>query len=154
MLILDRKGRGGKVIKSYICIFVCFAVKAVHLELVTDLTKDAFLAALYRFISRRGKPQTISSDNATTFLGACNDLDKFFNSYSDDIKTEMFSRGINFKFIPPYTPHFGGLWESAVKSVKHHLRRILSLTNLTYEEMSTCLINHSYRVEHNRLIYI
>lgn len=138
--IVDRKGRGSRLTKSYICIFVCFAVKALHLELVTDLTKEAFLAALYRFMSRRGKPQTISSDNGTTFVGANNDLIDFFTKYSGDIQSEITNQGINFKFIPPYSPHFGGLWESAVKSVKHHLRRILSLTHLTYEEMSTLLI--------------
>ncbi|XP_059047967.1 uncharacterized protein LOC131843357, partial [Achroia grisella] len=53
MLIADRKGRGARLIKSYICVFVCLAVKAVHLELVTDLTKDAYLAALKRFVARR-----------------------------------------------------------------------------------------------------
>ncbi|KAJ0181137.1 hypothetical protein K1T71_003222 [Dendrolimus kikuchii] len=51
----------------------------------------------------------------------------------------MAHEGINFSFIPAYTPHFGGLWESAVKSTKHHLRRILGLTHLTFEELTTCL---------------
>ncbi|CAH2086997.1 unnamed protein product [Euphydryas editha] len=74
ILIADRKERGCKLQKSYICVFICFAVKAVHLELVTDLSKEAFLAAFNRFISRRGKPQNIYSDNGTTFVGACNDL--------------------------------------------------------------------------------
>ncbi|CAH2226596.1 jg5547 [Pararge aegeria aegeria] len=140
VLIADRRGRGCRLTKSYICIFVCFAVKALHLELVTDLSKESFLAALHRFIGRRGKPQTISSDNGTTFVGASNDIYNFFKTYSDDIQTEATNKGIDFKFIPPYSPHFGGLWESAVKSVKHHLRRILSLTHLTFEEMSTCLV--------------
>ncbi|XP_069355024.1 uncharacterized protein [Maniola hyperantus] len=80
VLILDRKGRGGRLTKSYICVFVCFAVKAVHLELVTDLTKEAFLAALNRFTSRRGKPATIFSDNGTTFIGACNELAQFLKN--------------------------------------------------------------------------
>ncbi|XP_039753370.1 uncharacterized protein LOC120628813 [Pararge aegeria] len=115
-------------------------VKALHLELVTDLTKEAFLAAFLRFISRHGKPISVTSDNSTTFIGASNDLPSFFSQCSENIKNELSNRGIEFKTIPPYTPHFGGLWEAAVKSVKHHLRRILTLTNLTYEEMSTCLI--------------
>ncbi|XP_052739060.1 uncharacterized protein LOC128198325 isoform X8 [Bicyclus anynana] len=114
-------------------------VKAVHLELVTDLTKEAFLAAFFRFISRHGKPLTVTSDNSTTFLGASNDISNFFTHLSEDIKADLSTHGINFKTIPPYTPHMGGLWESAVKSVKHHLKRILNLTHLTYEEMATCL---------------
>ncbi|XP_050675186.1 uncharacterized protein LOC126972451 isoform X2 [Leptidea sinapis] len=60
VLIADRKGRGAKLTKSYICIFVCFAVKEVHLELVADLTTDAYLSALYRFVSRRAKNQMAS----------------------------------------------------------------------------------------------
>lgn len=137
ILIADRKGRGCRLIKSYICVFVCLATRAVHLELVSDLTKHAFIAALNRFIARRGKPRTIYSDNGTTFVGTCNEIADILKQ---DLSSEMANSGINFNFIPAYTPHFGGLWESAVKSIKHHLRRILGLAHLTYEEMSTCLI--------------
>ncbi|KAJ0182261.1 hypothetical protein K1T71_001630 [Dendrolimus kikuchii] len=140
VLIVDRKGRGSRLIKSYICVFICFAVKAVHLELVTDLTKEAFLAALNRFISRRGKPATIYSDNGTTFVGASNELARFLNNNSESLGFDLLEQGIKFKTIPAYSPHFGGIWEAAVKSVKYHLRRILTLAHLTYEEMSTCLV--------------
>ncbi|KAJ8710050.1 hypothetical protein PYW07_009416 [Mythimna separata] len=137
IMIADRKGRGCRLVKSFICVFVCLATRAVHLELVSDLTKDAFLSAMNRFIARRGKPRNVFSDNGTTFVGAFNELAKLL---SQDLNFSAIDPGINFSFIPAYTPHFGGLWESAVKSVKHHLRRILGLTNLTFEEMATCLI--------------
>lgn len=137
IMIADRKGRGCRLIKCFICVFVCLATRAVHLELVSDLTKEAFLAAMNRFIARRGKPRNIFSDNGTTFVGAFNEL---ANLLSQDLDFSEIDPGINFSFIPAYTPHFGGLWESAVKSTKHHLRRILGLTNLTFEEMTTCLI--------------
>lgn len=140
VLTVDRKGRGSRLQKSYICVFVCFAVKAVHLELVSDLTKEAFLAAFSRFTSRRGKPQKVFSDNGSSFVGGFNELNSFLNSVSNDIKSEVANLGIDINFIPAYTPHFGGLWESAVKQVKHHLRRILSLTHLTFEELTTCLV--------------
>ncbi|XP_061726239.1 uncharacterized protein LOC133531837 [Cydia pomonella] len=136
ILIADRKGRGCRLVKAYICIFVCLATRALHLELVSDLTKEAFIAALDRFIARRGKPRTIFSDNGTTFVGAANELANVLNQ---DLAKDRAAEGINFSFIPAYTPHFGGLWESAVKSVKHHLRRVLGLTHLTFEEMATCL---------------
>lgn len=137
VMIADRKGRGCRLIKAFICVFVCLATRAVHLELVSDLTKEAFLAAMNRFIARRGKPRNIFSDNGTTFVGAFNEL---ANLLSQDLNLSVIDPGINFSFIPAYTPHFGGLWESAVKSTKHHLRRVLGLTNLTFEEMATCLI--------------
>ncbi|XP_073943810.1 uncharacterized protein isoform X2 [Choristoneura fumiferana] len=137
VLIADKKGRGSKLLKSYLCIFVCFAVKAVHLELVTDLTKEAYIAALQRFISRRGKPLTITSDHGTNFVGACNELTSVINK--SNLASDLADEGIKFLFTPAYSPHFNGLAESAVRSTKFHLKRILNLTHLTYEEMSTCL---------------
>ena len=58
------------VIKAYVCVFVSLTVKAVHLELVSDLSSEAFIATLRRFISHRGKPSLIWSDNGTKFVGA------------------------------------------------------------------------------------
>ena len=58
------------VIKAYVCVFVSLSVKAVHLELVSDLTSEAFIATLRKFISCRGKPSLIWSDNGTNFVGA------------------------------------------------------------------------------------
>jgi hypothetical protein len=55
--------RSKTTVKGYIAIFVCFITKAVHIEVITSLTTEAFLAALRRFIARRGKPKTIHSDN-------------------------------------------------------------------------------------------
>lgn len=136
-MIADRKGSGCRLIKCFICVFVCLATRAIHLELVSDLTKEAFIAALNRFIARRGKPRNIYSDNGTTFVGAFNELSKLL---SQPLNFNSVDPGIHFSFIPAYSPHFGGLWESAVRSTKHHLRRILGLTNLTFEEMATCLI--------------
>ncbi|XP_050679550.1 uncharacterized protein LOC126975614 isoform X3 [Leptidea sinapis] len=101
------------------------------------MTKEAFLAALNRFIARRGKPRHIFSDSGSTFVGAFNELAQLL---AQDLDLNRIDPGITFSFIPAYTPHFGGLWESAVKSTKYHLKRILSLTYLTFEEMATCLI--------------
>lgn len=137
VLIADRKGRGSKLTKSYMCIFVCSAVKAVHLELVTDLTTDAYIAALNRFVARRGKPRSITSDNGTNFVGASNDLHRFLQA--SNVASEIAQEGIEFNFTPAYSPHFNSLAEAAVKSCKHHLKRLLHLTHFTFEEMATCL---------------
>ncbi|XP_063824787.1 uncharacterized protein LOC135074427 isoform X2 [Ostrinia nubilalis] len=112
-------------------------VKAVHLELVTDLTTEAYMAALNRFVARRGKPQSITSDNGTNFVGASNDLQRFLSS--NNLASHIAQEGIEFIFTPPYTPHFNLLAEAAVKSCKHHLKRLLHLTHFTFEEMTTCL---------------
>lgn len=139
VLILNRKGRGARLIKAYICIFICFVTRAVHLELVSDLSSEAYLLALKRFISRRGKPADIYSDNGRNFVGLTNDFAAFLNKCSSDILEFAVSQSINFHFIPPYSPHFGGLWEAGVKSCKYHLRRVVGNAHLTFEEYSTVL---------------
>ena len=70
--------RSKTITKGYIAIFVCYVTKAVHIEVVTSLTTEAFLAALRRFIARRGKPRTICSDNVTNFQGAANELHEIY----------------------------------------------------------------------------
>ncbi|XP_059217641.1 uncharacterized protein LOC131994780 [Stomoxys calcitrans] len=69
------RNRGQKCFKGYIAIFVCMSTKAIHLEAVSDLSTSAFLAALKRFFSRRGKSAKMYSDNGTNFVGAKNRLD-------------------------------------------------------------------------------
>lgn len=138
-LILNRKGRGAKTQKAYICLFICFSTRAVHLELVTDLTSDSYLLALKRFISRRGKPSEIYSDNGKNFVGLKNEFKHFLTSCSAEIKEYATSQNIKFNMIPPYASHFGGLWEAGVKSFKHHLKRVVGNAHLTYEEFNTVL---------------
>ena len=62
------------IVKAYICVFVSLTVKAVHLELVSDLTTDAFIACLRRFVSRRGIPSMIWSDHGINFVGAAREI--------------------------------------------------------------------------------
>ncbi|XP_038122414.1 uncharacterized protein LOC119771097 [Culex quinquefasciatus] len=130
--------------KAYIAVFVCFSTKAVHLELVGDLTTAAFLAALRRFVSRRGLPSEIHSDNGLNFQGASNHLRELYELLRDtkvitEITSEASRRGIEWKFIPPRAPNFGGLWEAAVKSAKTSLVRVLGQRQLSFEDMATVL---------------
>ncbi|XP_052754692.1 uncharacterized protein LOC128201521 [Galleria mellonella] len=136
-LITDRKGRGCKISKSYLCLFICFATKAIHLEIASDLSTDAFIMCLRRFISRRGKPNQIYCDNGTNFVGANNEINSFLNSEHENISTFGADEGIKFNFSPAYSPHFGGLWEAGVKAAKFHAVRILGDRHLTFEELST-----------------
>lgn len=136
------KGRNAKTYKGYISLFVCFATSAIHLELVTDYTSDAFLAAYRRFTARRGICATLTSDCGTNFLGANKELKRLFSSASKEwksISSILSNDGTQWKFNPPSAPHFGGKWEAGVKSVKFHLKRTIGDTLLTYEEFTTVL---------------
>ncbi|RVE45641.1 hypothetical protein evm_009754 [Chilo suppressalis] len=75
------------------------------------------LCALKRFISRRGKPLCIFSDHGRNFVGAKRELANFLCGESQSIIDYASSNGIEFKFIPPYAPHFGGLWEAGTQQI-------------------------------------
>ncbi|XP_058449169.1 uncharacterized protein LOC131429138 [Malaya genurostris] len=120
------------------------AAEAVHVELVGDLSSDSFIAALKRFVARRGKPKLIECDNATNFKGASRELEELSKQFNSQQMQYAVSRscaedGIEFKFIPPRSPNFGGLWEAAVKSLKSHLRATLGNSTLTVDQLTTLL---------------
>ncbi|XP_055714822.1 uncharacterized protein LOC129808940 [Phlebotomus papatasi] len=140
-LLLKSVNRKGSPIKAYVAVFVCMGTKALHLELVSTLETDAFIATLRRFVARRGLPTHMYSDQGTTFIGADNELKRMFQqTKSQEIFANFLSeRNTQWCFQPPKAPHHGGLWEAAVKSCKFHLKRILGQTPLTFEEMQTTL---------------
>jgi len=84
------------------------------------------------------------SDNGTTFVGADRELTTAFRASLQDpnFLNRTATDSVSWHFIPPSAPHFGGLWKAGVKSVKHHLRRVVGSHTLTFEELSTvlCLI--------------
>ncbi|XP_055585236.1 uncharacterized protein LOC129738077 [Uranotaenia lowii] len=130
--------------KCYVAVFVCLVTKAVHLECVGDLTSEAFVAALKRFVSRRGTPELIECDNALNFQGAKRELAELANLLRSQQHQELVHRSfqedqITFKFIPPRSPNFGGLWEAAVKSMKKHLRCTVGNVILYHDEFVTLL---------------
>lgn len=144
ILVKDGTLRGRKLVKTYICVFVCFCTKAVHLELVGDLSTDSFKNALTRFIARRGICNDIYSDNGSNFRRANNDINDVYKKLiilknDQAIKTFLMKNRVTWHFIPPRSPNFGGLWESAVKSMKYHLVRVIAEHHLTYENLYTIL---------------
>ncbi|XP_053623554.1 uncharacterized protein LOC128682758 [Plodia interpunctella] len=136
-LISSKKGRGNKISKCYLCLFICFSTKAVHLEVVSELSTQAFILRLKRFIARRSKPHVIHCDNGKNFVGANNELGRVLRTSLRSIKEYTANEGIKFSHIAPYSPTLGGLWESNVKSSKYLLKRIVGNSTFTFEELST-----------------
>lgn len=120
------------IIKCYIAVFVCMKCKAVHLELVSDLTSEAFIAALNRFISlRAGSIEHMYSDNGTNFVGSKRIMSQAYELWNDrDVARHLSLNSIQLHFIVP---------SAAVKATKFHLRRIGGAHTFTYEELTTLL---------------
>ncbi|XP_011877367.1 PREDICTED: uncharacterized protein LOC105567254 [Vollenhovia emeryi] len=136
------KGRGAKTHKGWICVFVCLTTSAVHLEVVSDYSTDGFISTYRRFVSRRGIPHSLYSDCGTNFVGAEKSLQTLFTESSQDnrrISSLLAQDRTQWIFNPPAAPHMGGKWEAVVKSLKHHLRRTIGETLLTFEETTTLL---------------
>uniref|UniRef100_A0A8D8DVN5 (northern house mosquito) hypothetical protein n=1 Tax=Culex pipiens TaxID=7175 RepID=A0A8D8DVN5_CULPI len=84
------------------------------------------------------------SDNGTNFVGAKTELHELWQMFQNECATKKITsycveKGIEWSFIPPRSPHFGGIWEAGVKQVKHHLKRIVGERKLSYEELYTTL---------------
>ncbi|XP_024869431.1 uncharacterized protein LOC112453104, partial [Temnothorax curvispinosus] len=88
-----------------------------------------------------GLPESMHSDNGTTFVGADKELVKAYRAAVNDpnFLNAIASDNVQWHFLPPSAPHFGGLWEAGVRSVKYHLRRVLKNHTLTFEELTTLL---------------
>ncbi|KMQ90524.1 hypothetical protein RF55_9719 [Lasius niger] len=134
-------GRGITSRKAYIALFVCLSTRAIHLELVGDYSTPSFLNAYVRFCSRRGLPHSMYSDNGTTFVGAEKELALAYRIAICDLNflNKTACDNVSWNFIPPSAPHFGEMWEAGVRSVKHHLRRILGNHTFSFEEFTILL---------------
>ncbi|XP_055611269.1 uncharacterized protein LOC129757912 [Uranotaenia lowii] len=134
--------RGVKTTKGYIAVFVCMSTKAVHLEAASDLSTNTFISALKRFISRRGYPNEIWSDNGTNFLGTdrwLKELQAALETHNTQANRFLSNRCIRWVFNPPSAPHRGGIWEAAVKSVKKHIIAVAGPEAMTFEDLTTLL---------------
>lgn len=128
------KGGGGKV---WILLFTCATFRAVHLELVDTLSAEGFIRALRRFVSRRGRPSVIYSDNARGFVAA----HKSFQQLKWE-KVEQFATvsRIQWRFIPPISPWWGGFWERLIGLAKQLLRRVLGKRVVNQGELEMLML--------------
>ncbi|XP_064621732.1 uncharacterized protein LOC135484315 [Lineus longissimus] len=135
--------RGRSMVKRYGCIFTCLTTRAIHIEVAENLTTDSFINALQRFVSRRGMPIRIRSDNGTNFVGAQKELKKAIREWNlSRIEEYMRQREITWVFNPPAASHMGGVWERQIRSVRKVLDGIIKQQNLTDDTLHTmmCLV--------------
>ena len=138
---LTKQGRGKYRAKRYLCLFTCLATRAVHLEIAYSLDTDSFINAFVRMTARRGTPSFVISDNGTNFVGAEKEMCQKIRELDHEkiAKKTTKHHTIEWKFNPPAAPHFGGVFESMIKSAKRAIRAILGDAEITDEELHTAI---------------
>jgi hypothetical protein len=133
---------GRKEVKRYCAIFSCLNSRAVHLEMVNDLSTDAFIMALRRFVSRRGPITKLRCDNGTNFVGCRLEMEKCWDEISEEkVKTFLRKSGCDFEWQhnTPVASHMGGVWERMIRTARQILSSILKTHpgQLTDESLRT-----------------
>ena len=124
-------------IKAYIAIFTCCTSRNIHLELLQSMEAETFLMCLRRFVSRRGIPSLIVSDNTQNFKTSKNILKEIFDS--EKVRSYLLQKKIDWDFIQAKSPWWGGFYERLIQVVKRVLRKLLGNARLSYEELLTVL---------------
>ena len=138
--------------KTYICLFTCMSTRAIHLELVKDLTVSSFLCAFRRFAGRRGLPNNIFSDNAKTFKSAAKEIRTIKSS--KDVKSFLSKQGTSWFFNIPLAAWQGGTWERMVRSVKRCLKKVIGRSTLHFEELLTLIVEVESVINARPITYI
>ena len=144
-----------KTEKRYVLLVTCLATRAVHLEVAYSLDTDSFIMALRRFMSRRGQPAKILSDNGTNFIGGERELREAIQKLDQEqITNELSRKSIDWRFITPAASHMGGAWERLVSSVKRALRVVLGSQVVSDEVFSSALCEVEHIVNSRPLTYV
>ncbi|KAL7849939.1 hypothetical protein SRHO_G00192880 [Serrasalmus rhombeus] len=126
--------------KRWGIIFKCLTTRAVYLDLLNTMDADAYLMALRRFIARRGTPAELWSDQGSNFKGGERELKEAFASMAPTLQRQLARQRIKFHFNPPAAPHFGGVWERGVRSVKSALYTCVGSQPVPEEVLLTVLL--------------
>ena len=138
--------------KAYICLFTCAVTRAIHLELVTDLSTSTFLRAFRRFVARRSLPRKMISDNGSTYLSAADEIKNIFDS--PHVKNYLANRRVDWQFIPKRAPWFGGFWERLIGLTKTSLKKVLGRAFVTHDELVTVLTEIEAGLNDRPLTYV
>lgn len=121
---------GRKEHKRYGLLFTCFCSRAIHIELLEDLSTDTFINALRCFIAIRGNVRQIQCDQGTNFVGAQNEFKAALNELDTQrLSIYLSQKQCDFVMNAPHSSHTGGVWERQIKTVRSILNTTLSLAH-------------------------
>ena len=143
---------GGTQSKVWIALFTCCVTRAVHLDLVPDMSGPTFIRSFKRFTARRGLPALVLSDNGKTFEAAAKVIESVVSS--PEVQRYLDGVGVNWKFNVPRAPWWGGVFERLVRSTKRCLRKVLGQAKFSYDELLTALVEIESVLNSRPLTYI
>jgi len=127
-------------LKRYGVLFTCMNTRAVHIEVAANLDMSSFLMAFRRFTNIRGRVSICYSDNGTNFVAGEKELRACLDEWNRQHLVGQFAQdGVKWIFNPPAAPHYGGAWESLIKSAKKALYFVLRHRTVTDEVLSTAM---------------
>ena len=130
--------QGKEEVKVYLCLFTCATTRAVHLEIVQDLTADMFLLAFRKFAGRRSLPTIMISDNGSTYLSAADELHTLMEL--PEVKDELGKRGVSWQFIPKRAPWYGGFWERLIGLTKTAIKKVLGRRHVSLPTLEMIIV--------------
>ena len=142
--------------KVWVCLFTCLVTRAVHLELIPDMSTEMFLHGLRRFVARHGTPLEIISDNASQFKLAQDTIDKLWGQVltESDIISYSADERIKWNFIVELAPWMGGFYERLIGLVKRSLRKTIGKICLTNNQLLTVLKEAEAIINSRPLAYV
>ncbi len=146
------RSSGGSENKVWICLYTCCVVRAVHLDLVPDLSTPTFLRSLKRFAACRGLPNQFISDNGKTFKAAAKAIRTLVNH--EGVQDHLRGLGVKWIFNIPRAPWWGGFFERLVKFTKRCLRKVVGQAKLSYDELLTAITEVEAVINSRPLSYI
>ena len=141
--VVSRRTRSSQATaKRWAVLFTCLLIRAVHIEVVDEMSTSAFINALRRFIAIRGKVKVFRSDRGTNFVGATDHIRVDAINVEDKQTTSFFgSSGSIWIFNAPHSSHMGGVWERMIGVSRRILEAMLSKTlNLTHDVLVTLML--------------
>ena len=142
--------------KVWICLFTCLVTRAIHLELVCDMSTDEFLMCFKRFISIRGTPSEIISDNAMQFRTASDILGRVWGQIhkEEEIASYISNKGIKWKFNVELAPWMGGFYERLIALVKRSMKKTIGRRLFTLIQMQTLIKEIESVINTRPLVYV